>query len=286
MQEEWRRGESDADAVVGAARFVWSAARGGCRHACSIFGVGGEIKEVGDGAAAWGAAAESNRGGLVAATSFGLLRNNHRRRTLLCEASSALMAIAVGRRRAAPQNREPVWQVRLPLVVAAEGDAALDRLPARLEFPWRHERPVAHGQHLFPRHPPMTGASLDPLVTDGRHRQLAVERGVRGRWLVDQRDGATKQCLPAWRWRVLTAVAHSSPRVVSPPSRGGSATRCRWAKRQTWPPASTQSSRPVSPTAGTPAVWRGRSRHSAPFGASGGTLRSLLNRRVSKRWPR
>ena len=204
MQEEWRRGESDADAVVGAARFVvWSAARGGCRHACSIFGVGGEIKEVGDGAAAWGAAAESNRGGLVAATSFGLLRNNHRRRTLLCEASSALMAIAVGRRRAAPQNREPVWQVRLPLVVAAEGDAALDRLPARLELPWRHERPVAHGQHLFPRHPPMTGASLDPLVTDGRHRQLAVERGVRGRWLVDQRDGATKQCLPAWRWRSL-----------------------------------------------------------------------------------
>ena len=109
MQEEWRRGESDADAVVGAARFVWSAARGGCRHACSIFGVGGEIKEVGDGAAAWGAAAESNRGGLVAATSFGLLRNNHRRRTLLCEASSALMAIATGRRRAAPQS------LRLPL---------------------------------------------------------------------------------------------------------------------------------------------------------------------------
>lgn len=46
MQEEWRRGESDADAVVGAARFVWSAARGGCRHACSIFGVGGEINKV------------------------------------------------------------------------------------------------------------------------------------------------------------------------------------------------------------------------------------------------
>ena len=47
MQEEWRRGESDADAVVGAARFVWSAARGGSgRRRMPALRVGGEMNNV------------------------------------------------------------------------------------------------------------------------------------------------------------------------------------------------------------------------------------------------